>query len=73
MPLSCQPYAAMKAREYLDKPAIHETMVKVCNTHLIVAIFYYGVLFLKEDILTCITECFKIPIQVLYTSTIAIK
>ncbi|KAK4492238.1 hypothetical protein RD792_003039, partial [Penstemon davidsonii] len=24
-----QPYAAMKAREYLDKPAIHETMVKV--------------------------------------------
>lgn len=26
----CQPYAALKAREYLDKPAIHETMVKVC-------------------------------------------
>lgn len=25
-----QPYAAAKAREYLDKPAIHETMVKVC-------------------------------------------
>ncbi|KHN27686.1 AP-2 complex subunit alpha-2 [Glycine soja] len=25
----CQPYAAAKAREYLDKPAIHETMVKV--------------------------------------------
>lgn len=25
-----QPYAAVKAREYLDKPAIHETMVKVC-------------------------------------------
>ncbi|KAG7010683.1 AP-2 complex subunit alpha-2 [Cucurbita argyrosperma subsp. argyrosperma] len=24
-----QPYAAIKAREYLDKPAIHETMVKV--------------------------------------------
>nr|XP_027187497.1 AP-2 complex subunit alpha-1-like isoform X2 [Cicer arietinum] len=24
-----QPYAATKAREYLDKPAIHETMVKV--------------------------------------------
>ncbi|KAK3043598.1 hypothetical protein RJ639_001660 [Escallonia herrerae] len=24
-----QPYAALKAREYLDKPAIHETMVKV--------------------------------------------
>uniref|UniRef100_A0A5B7AVA0 AP-2 complex subunit alpha n=1 Tax=Davidia involucrata TaxID=16924 RepID=A0A5B7AVA0_DAVIN len=24
-----QPYAAVKAREYLDKPAIHETMVKV--------------------------------------------
>ncbi|KAK4286380.1 hypothetical protein QN277_002941 [Acacia crassicarpa] len=24
-----QPYAASKAREYLDKPAIHETMVKV--------------------------------------------
>ncbi|ESR37596.1 hypothetical protein CICLE_v10027737mg [Citrus x clementina] len=24
-----QPYAAAKAREYLDKPAIHETMVKV--------------------------------------------
>nr|KAJ0195732.1 hypothetical protein LSAT_V11C700369260 [Lactuca sativa] len=23
------PYAALKAREYLDKPAIHETMVKV--------------------------------------------
>ncbi|KAL5063723.1 hypothetical protein RYX36_025460, partial [Vicia faba] len=23
-----QPYAAAKAREYLDKPAIHETMVK---------------------------------------------
>ncbi|KAL0460104.1 UNVERIFIED_CONTAM: AP-2 complex subunit alpha-2 [Sesamum latifolium] len=23
-----QPYAALKAREYLDKPAIHETMVK---------------------------------------------
>lgn len=26
-----QPYAAAKAREYLDKPAIHETMVKVIN------------------------------------------
>lgn len=25
-----QSYAAVKAREYLDKPAIHETMVKVC-------------------------------------------
>ncbi|CAN8252601.1 unnamed protein product [Cochlearia groenlandica] len=25
-----QPYAALKAREYLDKIAIHETMVKVC-------------------------------------------
>ncbi|XP_068661987.1 AP-2 complex subunit alpha-1-like isoform X1 [Aristolochia californica] len=24
-----QPYAAVKAREYLDKPALHETMVKV--------------------------------------------
>ncbi|GKA70870.1 AP-2 complex subunit alpha-1-like protein isoform X2 [Tanacetum coccineum] len=24
-----QPYVALKAREYLDKPAIHETMVKV--------------------------------------------
>ncbi|XP_058196820.1 AP-2 complex subunit alpha-1-like isoform X2 [Rhododendron vialii] len=24
-----QPYAAVKAREYIDKPAIHETMVKV--------------------------------------------
>lgn len=24
-----QPYAAIKAREYLDKPALHETMVKV--------------------------------------------
>ncbi|KAL2592593.1 hypothetical protein AAZV13_12G076400 [Glycine max] len=24
-----QPYAAAKARVYLDKPAIHETMVKV--------------------------------------------
>ncbi|XP_071707701.1 AP-2 complex subunit alpha-1-like [Rutidosis leptorrhynchoides] len=24
-----QPYAALKAREYLDKPAIHETMMKV--------------------------------------------
>ncbi|KAI3461338.1 hypothetical protein Pfo_018001 [Paulownia fortunei] len=24
-----QPYAALKAKEYLDKPAIHETMVKV--------------------------------------------
>jgi len=24
-----QPYAAAKAREYLDKPAVHETMVKV--------------------------------------------
>lgn len=24
-----QPYAALKAREYLEKPAIHETMVKV--------------------------------------------
>ncbi|CAI9105530.1 OLC1v1004467C2 [Oldenlandia corymbosa var. corymbosa] len=24
-----QPYAALKAREYLDKPAVHETMVKV--------------------------------------------
>ncbi|KAL5063725.1 hypothetical protein RYX36_025462 [Vicia faba] len=23
-----QPYAATKAREYLDKPSIHETMVK---------------------------------------------
>ena len=27
-----QPYAAAKAREYLDKPAIHETMVKVCSS-----------------------------------------
>ncbi|KAJ7947924.1 AP-2 complex subunit alpha [Quillaja saponaria] len=26
-----QPYAAAKAREYLDKPAIHETMVKVSS------------------------------------------
>ncbi|KAI8016524.1 hypothetical protein LOK49_LG05G02017 [Camellia lanceoleosa] len=25
-----QPYAAVKAREYIDKPATHETMVKVC-------------------------------------------
>nr|KAJ0211916.1 hypothetical protein LSAT_V11C400160770 [Lactuca sativa]KAJ0214237.1 hypothetical protein LSAT_V11C400160760 [Lactuca sativa] len=25
------PYAALKAREYLDKPAIHETMVKDSN------------------------------------------
>ncbi|KAI5666510.1 hypothetical protein M9H77_16363 [Catharanthus roseus] len=24
-----QPYAALKAREYLDKPAVHETMLKV--------------------------------------------
>ncbi|CAM8967179.1 unnamed protein product [Rhodiola kirilowii] len=24
-----QPYAALKAREYLDKPAVHETMVKI--------------------------------------------
>lgn len=24
-----QPYAAAKAREYLEKPALHETMVKV--------------------------------------------
>lgn len=24
-----QSYAAAKAREYLDKPALHETMVKV--------------------------------------------
>ncbi|XP_076887222.1 AP-2 complex subunit alpha-2-like [Bidens hawaiensis] len=24
-----QPYAALKAREYLDKPAVHETMMKV--------------------------------------------
>lgn len=24
-----QPYAALKARDYLDKPAVHETMVKV--------------------------------------------
>ncbi|XP_002527437.2 AP-2 complex subunit alpha-1 isoform X1 [Ricinus communis] len=29
-----QPYAAAKAREYLDKPAIHETMVKV-SAHLL--------------------------------------
>ena len=28
-----QPYAAVKAREYLDKPAIHETMVKVCTKY----------------------------------------
>ncbi|TMW97177.1 hypothetical protein EJD97_006075 [Solanum chilense] len=26
-----QPYAALKSREYLDKPAIHETMVKVSS------------------------------------------
>ncbi|KAK9153797.1 hypothetical protein Sjap_001277 [Stephania japonica] len=26
-----QPYAAAKAREYLDKPALHETMVKVSS------------------------------------------
>lgn len=32
--LNCQPYAALKAREYLDKHAIHETMVKVCNITL---------------------------------------
>ncbi|KAF5744806.1 Alpha-adaptin isoform 5 [Tripterygium wilfordii] len=29
-----QPYAAAKARDYLDKPAIHETMVKV-SAHLL--------------------------------------
>lgn len=29
-----QPYAAAKAKEYLDKPAIHETMVKV-SAHLL--------------------------------------
>ncbi|KDP34356.1 hypothetical protein JCGZ_11239 [Jatropha curcas] len=29
-----QPYAAAKAREYLEKPAIHETMVKV-SAHLL--------------------------------------
>lgn len=28
--ISRQTYAALKAREYVDKPAIHETMVKVC-------------------------------------------
>ena len=27
-----QSYAAIKAREYLDKPAIHETMVKVSSS-----------------------------------------
>lgn len=29
-----QPYAAVKVREYIDKPAIHETMVKVCTFFL---------------------------------------
>lgn len=46
MSLSRQPYAAMKAREYLDKPAIHETMVKVCKTHLISPTF-----------VSCVKEC----------------
>lgn len=46
MSLSRQPYAAMKAREYLDKPAIHETMVKVCKTHLIAPTF-----------VSCVKEC----------------
>jgi hypothetical protein len=32
-----QPYAAAKAREYLDKPALHETMVKVLQPNT----FYY--------------------------------
>lgn len=27
-----QAHAAAKAREYLDKPAVHETMVKVRNS-----------------------------------------
>jgi AP-2 complex subunit alpha len=27
-----QPYAAAKAREYLDKPSLHETMVKVLTS-----------------------------------------
>lgn len=30
-----QPYAALKAREYLDKPTIHETMVKVWPSAMI--------------------------------------
>ncbi|GER34419.1 AP-2 complex subunit alpha-1 [Striga asiatica] len=34
-----QAYAALKAREYLDKPAIHETMVKVCDILFIVLIY----------------------------------
>ena len=29
-----QPYAAAKAREYLDKPVIHETMVKTLNCRI---------------------------------------
>lgn len=41
MPLVSQPYAAMKAREYLDKPAIHETMVKVCHPLFIVLILLF--------------------------------
>lgn len=29
-----QPYAAAKAREYLDKPVIHETKVKTLNCRI---------------------------------------
>lgn len=31
---SWQAYAAAKARDYLDKPAVHETMVKVIHLFL---------------------------------------
>jgi AP-2 complex subunit alpha len=40
-----QPYAAAKAREYLDKPAIHETMVKVCINGFMIIIFELEILF----------------------------
>jgi len=35
-----QPYAAAKAREYLDKPAIHETMVKVFFFYQLKLLYY---------------------------------
>lgn len=47
-----QPYAALKAREYLDKPAIHETMVKVCKLSFSVISYNCFIMFFiyKEDL-----------------------
>lgn len=71
MSLFSQPYAAMKAREYLDKPAIHETMVKVRHPLFIVLILLFERNAARIKIYIYLhDEYLKMPILVIYTSII---